>query len=340
MTMTLILPSKTQAASPVEQCCAVGVPRAVRGELPVALALRFGGEAVVSIRYELLGREEAPLLIVAGGISAGRHVLSSGEFPELGWWEGQAASFDLSRFRVLAVDWIGADGLTDCPIYPADQAAALVHLLERLDVHKAAAFIGASYGGMVGMHFAAEHPQRLGKLLSISAAAQAHPFSSACRALQRRAVTLGETAGDAAAGVALARSLAMLTYRTPEEFADRFAGSPTIADGTVRVAAEDYLDHHGERHCRRMSASAYLRLSESIDLHCIDPIAIAVPLALAAVDSDALVPPADVRVLADAIPGARFQLLHSRYGHDAFLKEEAQVAALIADFLETLEPTA
>jgi len=340
MTMTLNLPSKTQAASPVEQDWVAAAPRAVRGELPRTLMLRHGGEAAVTIRYELLGGEGAPLLIVAGGISAGRHVLSSAEFPEPGWWQGQAASLDCRRFRLLAIDWIAADGLVDRPVDPADQASALAHLLDHLGIPAAAAFIGASYGGMVGMQFASAHPARLGALLAISAAAQAHPFSSGCRALQRRAVALGETAGDAAAGVALARSLAMLTYRTPEEFADRFAASPTIADGTVRVAAEDYLDHHGERHCRRMSASAYRRLSESIDLHCVDPVAIAVPLALAAVDSDALVPPADVRVLADAIPGARFQLLHSRYGHDAFLKEEAQVAALIADFLETLEPTA
>ena len=87
-----------------------------------------------------------------------------------------------------------------------------------------------------------------------------------------------------------------------------------------------------------MSAAAYRRLSESIDLHRIDPDTITVPLTLVAVDSDALVPAADVRALADALPQARFHLLQSRYGHDAFLKEEGQVAAVITDFLETLEP--
>ena len=130
----------------------------------------------------------------------------------------------------------------------------------------------------------------------------------------------------------------MLTYRTPEEFAGRFPAQPSIEAGKVRVAAEDYLDAHGDRHCRRMSAAAYRRLSESIDLHGVDPRTIVVPLTLAAVDSDGLVPADDVRALADAVPAARFHLLHSRYGHDAFLKEEGQVAAVITDFLETLEP--
>ena len=291
----------------------------------------------MSLRYELFGREGAPLLIVAGGISAGRHVLSSAEFADAGWWQAQGDSLDSGRYRILSFDWIGADGQVDLPIDPTDQANALVRLLGELHLGKAAAFIGASYGGMVGMHVAARYPESIGALLAISAAERPHPYSSACRALQRQAVALGEHTGDSAAGVALARALAMLTYRTPEEFADRFPAQPSIEAGKVRVAAEDYLDAHGHRHCRRMSAAAYRRLSESIDLHRVDPDTIAVPLTLAAVDSDALVPAADVRALADAVPGARFHLLHSRYGHDAFLKEEGQVRTVITEFLDTLE---
>lgn len=341
MTMTLNLPHDCESPPPIERAPAIATalaPAATHGEVSLTLKLRHGGEADVTVRYELLGREGAPLLIVAGGISAGRHVVSSAQLSEPGWWEAQANTVDRSRFRILAIDWVGADGLLDAAIDPADQADAIVLVLNALELGKAAAFIGASYGGMVGMHLAAAHPDRIGALLAISAAAFAHPYSSACRSLQRRAVALGERVGDAAAGVALARSLAMLTYRTPEEFADRFAGEPAVDSGTVRVAAEDYLDHHGARHCRRMSAAAYRRLSESIDLHRVDPTAITVPLTLVAVESDALVPAADVRALAEAVPGTRFHQLHSRYGHDAFLKEEGRVAAVITNFLETLEP--
>ena len=337
--MTLNLSSGFQGPSPVE-ADAIGahLPNAVRGEMPLTLSLLHGGAIRVTLRYELLGRAGAPLLIIAGGISAGRHVLSSAQFPDAGWWESQVGSLDADGHRVLSFDWIGADGDVDLPIDPADQADTLVRLLAELGLGKAAAFIGASYGGMVGMHVAARHPERIDALLAISASARPHPYSSACRALQRRAVALGECAGEPSAGVALARALAMLTYRTPSEFADRFAGEPAVESGTVRVAAEDYLDVQGDRHARRMSAAAYRRLSESIDLHHVEPSDIAVPLTLAAVDTDALVPAADVHVLADAIPGSRFHLLHSRFGHDAFLKEQAQVASVITSFLDTLEP--
>ena len=302
------------------------------------MPLRHGGIAGFSLRYELVGPADAPLLLVAGGISAGRHVVASEGFPEAGWWQAQAASFGVHR--VLAIDWVGADGVIDLPIDPADQAEAIAWLLDELGESKAISFIGASYGAMVGMHLAARHPHRLSALLAISAADRAHPFASACRALQRQALTLGQRLGDPASGVALARAMAILTYRTPEEFADRFAAEPTVGANTlVRVAAEDYLEAHGERHCRRMSSIAYRRLSESIDLHRVDPAGIKVPLTLVAVDQDALVPAPDIEALAARIAGSRVHLIHSRFGHDAFLKEGAQVGAIIAEFLNSLEPS-
>jgi len=300
------------------------------------LQLRHGGDASVTLRYELVGAGPR-LLIAAGGISAGRHVIAAGEFAEPGWWQAQASSFELGECLLLAIDWVGADGRLDLPIDAADQADAIAALLDHLGIQRADAFIGASYGGMVALHFAARHPSRCGAILVISAAAASHPYSSACRSLQRRALELGEAIGDRASGVALARAMAMLTYRTPEEFGERFGDQPRIEAGRVRVGADDYLDHHGRRHVDRMSAIAYRRLSESIDLHQIDPAEVRTDATFAAVDSDALVPRADVEALAAAIPSARFRLIQSIFGHDAFLKEEAQVAAIITEFLQSLE---
>lgn len=290
------------------------------------------------LRYELTGPTGAPLLIVAGGISAGRHVLASSEFPVAGWWQSQSESFNPEVRRILAIDWIGADGSVDLPIDPADQADATRRLLDHLGIAGAAAFVGASYGGMVGMHFAAMFPDRVGGLLAISAADRAHPFASANRALQRQALTLGERHDDPEAGVALARAMAILTYRTPTEFSDRFAEPPAIgSNAQVRVPAEDYLDAQGLRHAGRMCSIAYRRLSESIDLHRIDPAYIRVPLTLVAVDQDALVPSTDIATFAERVDGARLHQIQSRYGHDAFLKEEVQVATIITQFLNSLE---
>lgn len=318
-----------------DRCNEIPRQNAVRGEMRHGIPLTHGSTADFDFRYELAGPENAPLLLVAGGISAGRHVVASAEYPEEGWWQCQSAAF--AGYRVLAIDWVGADGTIDLPIDPSDQADALAWLLDALGEDRAAAFVGASYGAMVGMHFMARHPHRSGALLAISGAGRAHPFASACRALQRQAIDFGERHRDSASGVALARAMAILTYRTPEEFAERFDSEPELRDTRFRFAAEPYLEAHGQRHCAKMQAAAYRRLSESIDLHRIDPVQIKAPTTLVAVDQDALVPVADIKALASAMSDARFHLIRSRYGHDAFLKEEAQVGAIITQFLKSLE---
>ena len=307
-------------------------PAGLRGTLPVDLALTHGASMTVECRYEIAGPEGAPVLVVAGGISAGRHVIANDADTSVGWWQTQAQSF--AGYRVVAIDWIGAAGELDCPIDPLDQAKVFVRLLDELSINRVAAFIGASYGAMVGQQLAAHFPGRCGAILSISAAASAHPFSSACRSLQRKAVAIAERGGDAATGVALARALAMLTYRTADEYRIRFNAPPIVTGNVVRVSAEDYLDAQGQRYAERTVGAAYRRLSESIDLHRVDPAALRLPATFVAVESDWLVPIEDIRALADAVPGARFVLMPSLYGHDGFLKEETQVATIISEFLQ------
>ena len=309
-------------------------PYGERGTFETTLALVHGGQARVEIRYELAGPVDAPLLVVAGGISAGRHAVVNSTDPALGWWQAQAAT--LAGYRIVAIDWIGADGTLDTPIDAGDQAAALLALFDRLGIDSAVAFIGSSYGAMMGMQAVALAPHRFGGLLAISASASAHPFTSAQRALQRQAIELGERFGDPLAGVALARKIAMLSYRTAEEFEERFPDPVSVTGGRAQVPAEPYLDAQGLRHCQRMTSVAYRRLSESIDLHAIDACAIIVPATFVAVDSDRLIPSPDIRALAERAPLGRFVSLTSLFGHDAFLKEDRLVARIIDDFLQEL----
>ena len=311
------------------------LPDAGRFTVEMHLPLHHGGEADVAIRAELVGPARAPVLLAAGGISAGRHVLANRLDPSDGWWQCQAGSF--AGHRLLAIDFLAADGRLDRPVDTHDQARAMLAVMDYLGIAHAAGFVGASYGAMVGMQLAVIAPHRVGGLLAISAAHRAHPFSSAQRALQRQAIELGERFGDPAAGVALARKFAILTYRSAAEFEGRFRDAPSVGTGRAKVSAEPYLDHQGDRHCRRMSAAAYRRLSESIDLHCIEPGNIAVPATFVAVESDALVPIADIARAATGAPLGRLVTIASRFGHDAFLKEDAAIAAILDTFLTSLE---
>lgn len=308
-----------------------------RGEVTVTLALRHADVRNVTLRYEVLGREDLPAVFVAGGISAHRHVGSSEAFPDAGWWEAQVGverALDPAQHCIVGFEWLGGDGTLDAVIDPADQADAVAAVLDALRIERLRAFVGCSYGAMVGLQFAARHGSRLEHLVAISGAHRAHPFSSAWRALQRRAVALGALQCDEAHGLALARQLAILSYRTPEEFAGRFDAAE-IVGGRVRVAAEDYLDHCGAQYTARTSPVAFQRLSESIDLQSVEPERIDTPATVVAVKEDRLVPVEDSLALAQRLRGAtRVDVLSSLYGHDAFLKEEAAIATILTQALQ------
>ena len=308
--------------------------RAVRGELSTRLQMRHAGERDVRIAYELVGAANAPVVVVAGGISAHRHAIASAEFPEQGWWQNQSgAGLDPARFRFLSINWLGGDGSLDVAIDSADQADAIAAVLDSLGVDVIAAFVGSSYGAMTGLQFASRHPARLRRLLVISGAHRAHPFASAWRALQREAVALAGALGDEGKGLALARQLAMLSYRTPNEFAERFDAAPVLVDGRARVAAQDYLEHCATTWVARTSPTAFLRLSESIDLHRVDPRTVKVPTTVVAVVEDRLVPLEDLFALAEGLAKSEIRVLRSKFGHDAFLTEPQEIAAILENTL-------
>lgn len=304
-----------------------------RDSVTRTLALRHAGSRRVRIAYEWQGPAEAPVVLVAGGISAHRHAASNDAYPEAGWWEpqvGAGKALDTTRLRVVAIDWLGSDGTLDAPIDSADQADAFAAVLDQLGVERAFAFVGCSYGAMVGLQFAARHGARLGTLVAISGADRPHPYASAWRALQRNIVGLGRNESASREALSLARQLAMLSYRTPEEFAGRFDAPVQLQDGVARCASADYLESCGARYVARTSPTAFLRLSESIDLHAVDPRAVTVPSVVVAVEDDRLVPVETLEALAAALgPRCRLERFRSPYGHDAFLTEPARIASIL-----------
>ena len=157
-------------------------------------------------------------------------------------------------------------------------------------------------------------------------------MASASRWIQREIVRLGEAAGRARTGVALARALAMTTYRTADEFHERFGSGP---DGAGAVTA--YLASRGEAFAGRWTAGRFRQISESLDLHQVDPTRIGIPVTLVGVLSDTLVPVRQLQALRESLgPGEPLHLLDSPWGHDAFLKEPTAIARLIDRSLTSL----
>lgn len=272
-----------------------------------------------------------PLVVVAGGISSGRFATR--------WWPWAVKAggpVDLNRVRVLAFDLLPGREEPGVTITTADQARLLALLLDALGEARIDAFVGASYGGCIGLAFAAIFPARVGELAVISAAHRAHPAATAWRGVQRRLLAFARDCGREAEGIALARQLAMTTYRTPDEFALRFSPTAPATAGEPYPVC-DYLIARGDAYADVTSADRWISLSDSLDRHSVDPQAVRCPLTVVGFTSDTLVPIGDSRELAARAPDLR-RLIEapSIFGHDAFLKERELIGRALHDVLSSL----
>ena len=293
-----------------------------------------GGRGGVEVSYLWHGAPDAPTVIVQGGISASRDVLTADGAVAPGWWQelvGEGKAIDLQHCRVLSIDWLTPAELGHAgSVSSEDQANALSALVDALGIRRVAAFVGSSYGAMVALAFARLHPSQLDRLVLLAGAHRAHPIATALRSVQRGIVRLGQSSGQLDEALGLARQLAMTTYRGSEEFARRFSAAPELRGERFHFPVEDYLEHQGRQFAGRFDAERFLALSESIDLHDVLPEQIPTPATLIGFPSDRLVPLADLCELQRRLHGpATLEVVESPYGHDAFLKEPALLAPLL-----------
>ncbi|MGE0408616.1 MAG: homoserine O-succinyltransferase [Amphiplicatus sp.] len=276
----------------------------------------------------------APVIVAAGGISAGRKVADAGG--ETGWWRALAkkgGGIDVARHQLLGFDFLPGAEREAKTITPNDQARALAVALDRLGVAKIRGFVGASYGGFVGLAFAALYPARVEKVGVISAALRSHPMSTALRGVQRRMIKFAQETGRERDGVALARELAMTTYRTPEEFGARFSSKPLGPRAGDPYDVCGYLEARGRAYAETMNAARYLTLSDSLDRADIDPSRIKADCLFIGARTDRLVPIGDVETAARAVASATFMVIDSLVGHDAFLVDAPLYEGALRTFL-------
>ncbi len=278
------------------------------------------------VRVRVHGDLSRPFVVVAGGISSGRCLDD--------WWGDQVGdrlAIDLTRYCALGFDFSPTEDLR-LRLSPRDQARLVAIALDQLGVGRVFAWVGASYGAMVGLAFAADAPERLQRLCAISAAHRPAALARGWRGVQRRVVEFALEHDAAGEGLSLARQLAMITYRSAEEFDARFPGG-VGADG--RSDLDHYLVARGDAYVEAMAPRRWLTLSESIDRLALDPACVRAEVTLAACPTDQIVPLELVQDLSRRVPHLRaLHELPSLYGHDAFLKEPAQVAAIITSCLE------
>ncbi|HXG81179.1 MAG TPA: alpha/beta fold hydrolase [Sphingomicrobium sp.] len=301
-------------------------------DVPISVDLRW---LSATVRASALGDPAHPPVVVLGGISADRFpcVRPNGS---AGWWPGlvgDGCAVDPARHHVIGVDFAADEAGGNAPS-TLDQARVLAAALDAIGVDQPCTIVGASYGGMVALALAQTEPEKVARLVVISAGAEPHPAATAARELQRRVVALGIECGRGDEALAIARGMAMLTYRTPDEFAERFDGGIEECRTVACSEPGAYLRARGDAFLSVMSPGRFLSLSASIDRHRIDPAEITAPCLLIGAESDQLVFPEQMRALDAMLAGpSELHLLDSLYGHDMFLKESRRIGDIVAPFL-------
>lgn len=289
----------------------------------------------------------APVAIVVGGITASPFPFGDAASGTEPWWPALHAPdlIDPSTTTVLCPcwpgngsTWRGFDGAIP-PLSALGLADLIAAWLDGLGCTTPVTYVGASLGGLVGVAFAVRHPERCARLVTISAGLRPDGWGTATRHLQRELVRDGLRTGDVATGMIRARQLGMLTYRGRDELDTRFGAlGPELSAPPVAA----YLDHHGQRFAARFPVRTFLLLSEAID-RCrfgADPAAVRRELArvtaevvVVGVPGDLLFPYALQHELYRELQavGAACSLwkLESEHGHDAFLADQDQLAALL-----------
>lgn len=338
-------PTAVLNSPPAAPARAAPDPRSVRrtGDMAVAIPDGWRGERRAKLDGEALqlrfaGNPSGPVILALGGISATRCAADEGAVSadrRPGWWGGlvrAGGGVDLDRFCVASLDYPPLRPRGAIDLTTADFADLIRLGLEAAGVARLDGALGASFGGMIALALAERHADFVDRIAILCAAHRPSPMAQAQREIQRRILRLGVKTGAAREAVALARGLAMTTYRTPEEFADRF---------DVRLGSENsagaYLAARGEAYAAQMTAWRYLALSAAIDRHDVAPEKIRIPALFIAAESDRLAPLADMLALQERYAGrSRLVALPSRYGHDAFLKETAAIAPHLQAFLKEI----
>jgi homoserine O-acetyltransferase len=319
-------------------------------------------------------------VLIFTGLSPSAHVASSHLDPASGWWEdmvGPDKPIDTNRYFVVCANSLGSCFGSSGPAstnpdtgdhyrlsFPVlcleDIANAGATVIEHLGINQLHTVLGASMGGMTALAFTLLHPERARGLISISSAARTLPFSIAVRSLQREMIRRDpawyngnyDFAEGPATGMRLARKLGMISYRSADEWAERFgrerAMSGTDAENPFGIdfEVESYLEAQANKFVGTFDANCYLYLSRAMDLFDVADHGgsldrglrrVALERAMViGVESDFLFPVGQQEELATGlnpyVKDVDFRRLPCIQGHDSFLVDMDRFRPVLASF--------
>ena len=322
-------------------------------------------------------------ILIFTGLSPSAHATSSAEDPAPGWWEdmiGSGLPLDTDRFYIICVNSLGSCfGSTGpasvdpssgkryrltFPVLTLEDVAESAWLVVRyLGIDQLYSVVGCSMGGMSGLALCVRHPESTRSFVSISSSTRALPFSIAVRSLQREMIRSDpkwkkgnyKSGKPPITGQRLARKLGMITYRSAEEWEQRFGRERSTSHARIEdqfvaeFSVESYLESHANKFTGAFDPNCYLYLSHASDLFDLAEYGGSLEAGfrrlnleralVIGVRTDILFPLHQQRELAEGFArvceDVHFAELDCIRGHDSFLVDMDAFRPVICDFFES-----
>ena len=344
----------------------------------------------VTIAYESWGKlnaDKSNAILLCHAWTGDSHAAGSAQEsqPAPGWWDGLVGSgcaIDTDKYFVVCTNSLGGcqgstgpasphpiDGKPYGSRFPVitvrDMVRAQVRVSDMLGIEVWHSVIGGSMGGMQVLEWGITFPHRVRTLVPIATCLQATAQQIAWGAIGRRSIRLdpkwnggdyydAEVGQGPWQGLAIARMVAQVTFRSDNVFTDRFGRELADMDADYnglglwdKFEVENYLDHHGDKLIRRFDTNSYLIIGKAMDLHDVARgrgnlqtaiSRISAPVLSVGISSDILYPTyqqKQIRELINQTGGScEYFEIDSPHGHDAFLINLDQVGKPVAEFLE------
>ncbi len=233
---------------------------------------------------------------------------------------------------------------------------------EHLLVKKVACVVGGSLGGMQALEWAIiGGPDFVGSVIAMCCNTCHHPWQISISESQRQAIYtdlawrdgmyLKENTRPPLQGIAVARSIAMTSYRSHFGYDRKFgrrlsmkSDRSSAINRSPSFEVQNYLRYQGRKFSKRFDAISYVVITKMMDSHDVGRgrdggvkgvlSNLKQPVLVISVDLDALYPPSEQRHLSSLLPNAHFFEIESEHGHDAFLLEQDQIVKRTVAFMK------
>ena len=354
-----------------------------------ALPLQGGGSiANYDLAFETYGQlnaDKSNAIVVCHALNASHHVAGSyeGQPKSEGWWDnmiGPGKAVDTNQFFVIGINNLGScfgstgpmhiNPATDKPYgadFPVvtveDWVDAQARLLDRLGIHKLAAVLGGSLGGMQALSWSLRYPERMGHAVVVASAPNLNAENIAFNEVARRAIVTDpdfngghfyEHGVVPARGLRIARMIGHITYLSDDVMNQKFGRQ--LRDGLqlkystqdVEFQIESYLRYQGEKFSGYFDANTYLLITRALDYF--DPArshggeltpALAVAKAkflLVSFTTDWRFAPARSREIVKSLlennRDVSYAEIDAPHGHDAFLLDDPRYMSVMRSYFE------